>query len=158
MSPTQDAITKIIEGSPVAALAVVDDHGPAVSQVGFAVTRGPLRFHLLVSGLSAHTSTLAADPRCALLLSSRDEGPDLASPRLSVRGRATFVSREDAEALGITAAYRARHPMAETLLGLADFRFVTIEPVEGTLVLGFGRAFQLSGEDLETSRHVRPDK
>lgn len=158
MTTPADAIARIIESSPLAALGVVDDRGPALSQVGFAVTRGPLSFHLLVSSLAAHTAALAADPRCALLLSERDDDSGLASPRLSIRGRASFVSREDAEARGITAAYRARHPMAETLLGLADFRFVTIEPAEGTLILGFGRAFELSGPDLETSRHVRPGK
>ncbi len=119
MTTPADAIARIIESSPLAALGVVDDRGPALSQVGFAVTRGPLSFHLLVSSLAAHTAALAADPRCALLLSERDDDSGLASPRLSIRGRASFVSREDAEARGITAAYRARHPMAETLLGEA---------------------------------------
>ena len=45
-------------------------------------------------------------------------------------------------------------PIADTLLGLSDFQFVEIVPSEGTFIQGFGRAYRVTGTNLDELTHV----
>lgn len=159
MTPSADALWQLLDRTPVAALAVSEGGHPSASQVAFVTLREPARVFVLVSELSSHTAALRADPRCGLLVSDPPAADDPRSnhalTRLSLRCAATFVSRDEAEALGVTARYRARYPIAETLLGLRDFHFVALRPEGGTFIQGFGRAYAVSGDDLETLAHQR---
>ncbi len=77
--------------------------------------------------------------------------------RASLRCRATFLSRDEAEARGITAAWRARFPrVSPMILGLNDFHFVKLapEPGAGSFVQGFGRAWRITGDELDIAEHV----
>jgi putative heme iron utilization protein len=153
-----DTLRALLDDALVASLAVLEDGAPSLSLVGFVVTRGPARFYLLLSELSAHTAALRADPRCSLMLhalpSPDDPNANHALTRLIVKGRARFLSRTEAGEAGATSRYRARYAIADTLLGLSDFHFVEIVPQGATFIAGFGRAYRVSGEDLEELEHV----
>jgi hypothetical protein len=160
MSPLDD-LERLLDAGRVATLAYLDDGGaPATSLVPFVATRGPRRLHLLVSDLAAHTRALAADPRASLLVhdppSADRPGGDHAVPRVAIRARAAFLARDEAEARGATAAYRAKYEAADMLLGLGDFRFVELVPERASLVLGFGRAFEVRGPELDALEAVAP--
>lgn len=127
------------------ALATLDAGGhPFASLVAVATDMdgSPL---LLLSGLSAHTRNIAADPRVSLLLSQGGKGDPLAHPRLTIMGRVAAFDSEAARA-----RYLARHPKAATYAGFGDFGLYRLTIEGGHLNGGFARAARLSAEELLT--------
>jgi heme iron utilization protein len=161
MSSPQEALKTLFDQSPVASLATLEEGAPAVSLVPFVVLSEPVRFYILVSELSPHTRMLRTDARCGWMISEAPKEADARSnhalTRFMTRARAQFLSRESARDVGVEAAYRARFPIAETLLGLSDFYFVALTPIEGSasMVQGFGRAYEVHGENLDVFTHRR---
>ena len=94
---------------------------------------------LLLSELSAHTSHLRADPRCALLVTgiAAAENPQTL-PRLALRGTAQPIVSDAARA-----AYLRHHPYAELYAGFADFHFWALNLEEAHYVGGFAAAASL---------------
>lgn len=156
MTP-HETLQSLVGESLVASLAVIDQGEPAVSLVAFAHEWGPLRLHLFVSDLSAHTPALRASPRCSLMMhkspAADDPNSNHALTRLIVRADATFVSREAAKERGVLDRWRAKYAITDMLAGLSDFHFVELVPVEATFVMGFGRAYKCAGPDLERMEH-----
>jgi len=154
----QEKLKALLEGQPVASLAVLDHGSPAVSLVPFVVQWDPLRFSIVISDLSSHTQALRADPRASLLIheppTPGDPRSNHALPRVMVSGKAQFLSRKEAQAQGFEALYRAKYEIAEMILGLADFHFCQITPTGGSFIQGFGQAFRLSGPNLDQLEHL----
>ena len=98
---------------------------------------------LLLSGLSAHTSNLGADPRSSLLLSAGGKGDPLAHPRLTLVGA---VARTDEPR--VRARFLRRHPKAELYADFPDFGFRRMAVGSAHLNGGFARAAALAGSDL----------
>ena len=90
-------LASLIHGRSVAALATLHDGGPFASMIPYAtlVTGAPprLRFVTHVSGLSAHTRDMRADPRVCLLVMAAESGavPPQAMPRVSLPCTVEFV-------------------------------------------------------------------
>ncbi|SIQ27879.1 hypothetical protein SAMN05880582_1011347 [Rhizobium sp. RU20A] len=103
---------------------------------------------LLVSGLSAHTRALDADPRCSLLAGDPGKGDPLAYPRLTLQCRAVPVARDSDDHVRIRARFLRRHPKAKLYADFPDFRFFRLEPERASLNGGFGRAYVLDGGDF----------
>ena len=84
----------LLRVSRFGALATVDpdDGAPFATRVATAtdLDGAPL---ILVSGLSAHTRGLEADPRCSLLIGEPGKGDPLAHPRLTVKATAQRPTR-----------------------------------------------------------------
>ena len=104
---------------------------------------------LLLSSLSEHTRQLAADPRCALLVSAvaTDVNPQTA-PRLTITGLAEAVNDP-----ALKARFLAVHPYAALYADFADFALWRVVPMQGNFVAGFARATRLRAADL----HPDPD-
>lgn len=161
MSSVIAALHALLDEVPVASLGVRAGEGVDVSLVPFLALRAPRRFVLLVSELSAHTAALREAGRATLMVhrdtTADDPRDHHAVERASLRCAATFLPRADADARGITAAWRERFPrVAPMILGLKDFHFVELTPEPGGagFVQGFGRAWQISGDDLDVAEHV----
>lgn len=156
-----EALHALLDEVPVASLGVRAGEAVDVSLVPVVALRAPRRFALLVSELSPHTAALRAEGRASLLL-HRDPVADdprdhHALERASLRCRATFLSRDEAEVRGLTAAWHTRFPrVAPMILGLGDFHFVELVPEPGgtSFVQGFGRAWRIAGDDLERAEHL----
>ena len=133
-----------------AALAWTDpDTGtPGISRIAFA--RDPEAGMLtLVSGLAPHFRALRDCPDCALMLGEVGEkGDPLTHPRLMIRARADFVSRDDTARPGLRARWLDRNPKATVYIDLPDFAFVRLTPVSALLNGGFARAFHIDPGDL----------
>jgi putative heme iron utilization protein len=159
MPEPPDHLRALLTDQPVASLAVLEQGSPAVSLVPFVVQWDPLTLFSLLSQLSSHTQALHQDPRCSLLIHASPEAGDPHSHhallRVSIKATAKWLTRQEAEDLGVTAAYRQRFAIAEMLLGLGDFQFVQFVPQEATLIRGFGGAFHLSGPNLEHATQLR---
>ena len=119
------------DGQPFASLVT-----PAIAPDGSAL--------LLLSSLSAHTRHLAAEPRCALMVTgaAEDANPQTA-PRLTVTGRA--VPERDPNWRGY---WLARHPYAALYAGFTDFALWRVTPEAGHFVAGFARAGRLTAQAL----------
>ena len=143
--PFEDA-RALLRGCRFATLGTLSEGGgPFATLVAVAGdARGcPL---LLLSDLARHTANLARDGRASLLLDgSEGRRERLAAPRLTLTGS---VARVEGEADEERRRYLARHPDAERLLALSDFRFYRMVPDAGHLVAGFGRIDTIAAEAL----------
>ncbi len=148
----------LLRGARFGALAVLDAESgaPLASRVGVATDADgtPL---ILVSGLSAHTGALLADPRCSLLLGEPGKGDPLAYPRVSLICRAQKVPAGAADRERCERRYLNRNPKAKLYAGLGDFSFFRLEMESASLNGGFGRAYRLARGDLIVSGPVVRD-
>jgi len=123
------------------------DGSPDASYAPFVDAEGG-SFLVLVSGLARHTANLLRTARTSVML-IEDEST---AGQIFGRRRATFACRVE-PILRATAAWtagvdalQARHGTVVTMLrDLQDFQLLRLVPESGTLVLGFGKAWRLSG-------------
>jgi heme iron utilization protein len=106
---------------------------------------------LLLSQLSAHTQALMRDARCSLLCGEPGNGEPLTYPRITLIGVARPIARNSAEHETAKSLYLAAHPKAALYADFGDFGFWRVVFARANLNAGFGRAYELSKEDLETS-------
>ena len=135
-----------------AALAVLDEFGaPSVTRIAFGRHEDG-KILSLVSDLSAHSARLKAHPRCGLLIGDPPaKGDPLAFARLSIAAEATFLTRDDPEHYQRRASWLKAHPKSALYVDFADFKFIEFTPLHADLNGGFGKAYQLTVDDL------RPD-
>lgn len=157
---TSNPLHTLLEQSWAASLAVSQHNFPAISLVTYTHLLDPLRLFLLVSELSAHTNALKENPKCAVMVNAlptpNDPNSNHALTRVMMDMTATFLTRDEALASGVTAMWRQKYAITDTLLGLSDFHFVELKPSRATFIQGFGRAFECTGDNLEQMEHVRP--
>ena len=141
----------LLRASRFGALATLDpeDGAPFATRVATATDMdgAPL---ILVSGLSAHTKGLEAEPRCSLLVGEPGKGDPLAHPRLSLKAVARRLERGSDEQLRAEHRYLARHPKAKLYIGFPDFALYRLEPDTALLNGGFARAYRMLRDELLT--------
>src|SRR6056297_3304010 len=122
------------------ALAVLDPEmgRPAVTRIAVALDLEgtPLT---LVSDLSSHTRALRGDPR--------------AYPRITLAVEGAFVTRDSPDHAVLRDHWVARRPKSKLYVDFTDFSFVRLRPASAALNGGFGKAFELTADDLH-SRNV----
>ena len=130
--------------APHGALATLAaDGAPRLSRVAVLWLPGT-GATLLLSDLSDHARALAADPRASLLLGEPGpKGDPLAHPRLTLSGRAA-----PADKTALAPAWARARPKTRLYLDFADFRIWRLDPTEGLLNAGFGRAHRVAPADL----------
>lgn len=144
-----------------AILATVDtDAQPDASYTPFvddAATAGAVL--ILVSGLARHTANMLRSRRASVMLILDESG----AAQVFARRRATFLCRVEEIARGSPTwasgvdALQARHGAVVAMVReLGDFQLLRLVPESGTLVLGFGRAFRLTGPGCEEIEPIRP--
>lgn len=118
-------------------------------------------FYVLVSGLSAHTGHLLANPAVAILL-IEDESQArqaYARKRLGFDCHAETVATDDPVRAPLLRRFRERFgEIIDVLTGLPDFVLFRLVPQSGSFVLGFGQAYRIEAPDLERLVPVRPGK
>ncbi|MCC6007305.1 MAG: HugZ family protein [Rhodobacteraceae bacterium] len=140
----------LIDTARFAALAVLEPGSglPAVTRVALATDEDGLPVSL-ISELSAHTRALMADPRCALLLGEPGgRGDPLTHPRLSLSCEADFVARDAPRRAALRSRYLRLRPKARLYADFADFHLVRFRPLRAALNGGFGRAWDMTADDL----------
>ena len=148
-----EAITlakSLIVNAPFGALGVLhpETQTPLVTRVaiGTDLAGAPLT---LISDLAAHTKALRNTPTCGLLLGEPGaKGDPLAHPRLSLQATATFLSRDDADFQETRDSYLKSHPKSKLYIDFADFHFVRLTITSAALNGGFGKAYNLTAQDL----------
>ena len=116
---------------------------------------------LFLSALSNHTGNLMRDARISLmLLEDAAAAPNsFARKRVSLRGKAVTVAREDRLYEDVLAEFRRRFgEIMQLLESLPDFTLFRIGLEAGSFVRGFGQAYRLEGHKLDRLRHIDPRK
>ena len=136
---------RLLADASFAALGVIEPETatPMVSRIALvaAPDAAPLS---LISDLSLHSTCLAANPACSLLVGDPEaKGDPLTHPRLTLQARAT-----QADKAALKAHYLAAYPKAKLYYDFGDFRLIRFEVSHAFLNGGFGKAYQLSPADL----------
>ncbi len=139
------ALLRLLQHTPVAALATLHKGEPAVSMAPYALLPDG-RFILHVSRLATHTQDMQVHAQVSLLVTAPAGSVEtpLALPRVSVQGQASVCMPEAPDHAAARAAYLARLPDAEALFGFGDFSLFLIEPQFLRYVAGFGRAYTVT--------------
>lgn len=107
----------------------------------------------LLSGIALHSRALAKDPRAALMIApAQPQGDPMSWPRLSLQVIATQMPPDD----DLRARWLQHHPRSKLYLGLPDFRFWRLQPVDGLLNAGFGAACRVDAASLLASDMATP--
>ena len=108
--------------------------------------------YVFVSGLSAHTANLRATGQAGVLMIEDESKTEqiFARRRLSYDCTASVLDRDDEGWGAISARFSDRFGnIIDVLKGLKDFDIFQLKPQSGQFVVGFGAAYQISGEHLD---------
>jgi len=103
---------------------------------------------ILASMLTTHMKAIIADPRCALLLGEPGRGDPLAWPRITLLCTAERIDRDSESDRRIRSRFLRRHPKAKLYVAFRDFSFFRLVPKRVSLNAGFGRAYNILGDEL----------
>ncbi|QBK31620.1 HugZ family protein [Roseitalea porphyridii] len=109
---------------------------------------------VLVSALSAHLGAMVDEPRTALLVGEPGKGDPLAHPRITLTTLAEPIGRGTDTHARIRRRHLARHPKAELYVDFGDFAFFRLTIRSASLNGGFGKAYNLTADDLAPSGDV----
>ncbi|MCK6629248.1 MAG: pyridoxamine 5'-phosphate oxidase family protein [Anaerolineae bacterium] len=133
-------------------LATVDGQGaPLVSYAPFAVDQAR-QFYIFVSELSGHTANLRRTGQVSVMLIEDEQTAYqiFVRRRLTFFCRASLLERDTPEWQAAAEIYRAKFKeFFEIIQSFQDFQMFKLSPIGGGLVVGFGRAYDISGAALD---------
>jgi len=103
---------------------------------------------MIGSQLSMHTKALLRDPRCSILVGEPGKGDPLAWPRLTLLTNAERIEADGESHSRIRRRFLSRHPKAKLYADFPDFSFFKLNPHSGNLNAGFGKAYEIDGNDM----------
>jgi putative heme iron utilization protein len=139
----------LLLGQRLVALGVVVEGEPVVGLLPYAVSADRTALIVQSSSLARHSRGLdAAGARWSGMIHEPDaaETDPLQVARLQIEGVVDPLRGDRPEFPPAARAFLARFPQAAMTLPLPDFTLYRLEIVGGRMVLGFGRALNLSGE------------
>jgi putative heme iron utilization protein len=133
------------------------DGTPRVSYAPFILNERR-QFYIFISQLAAHTAHLQRTGQASLMLIEDESATDqiFARKRATFQCQARLIKRDGTEAEAVLAEFERRFgQMVGLLKSLPDFQLFKLQPQSGLLVLGFGQAYELSGERFAELTHRR---
>ena len=141
---------QLMADAQFAAVAVLEPETgmPLVSRVAVAVEADGSPF-VLASDLSGHSRALARDGRASLLFGEPGpKGDPLTHPRVTVIGRIEKLERGDPQHVARRDFWLKKHPKSKLYVDFSDFHFWRMKVERANLNGGFGKAYELTAEDL----------
>jgi len=117
-------------------------------------------FYVYVSELSAHTKNLREQKQGSLMIieDEKTAAQLFARKRVTFQCRAEEIERDSSQWTDITDQMKAKlGGVFEHLMGMTDFHLIRLTPEKGRLVVGFGMAFDVVGDQMDRLEHVRGD-
>ena len=141
-------LSGLLLGQRLVALGVVAEGEPIVGLLPYAVADDRSALIVQASGLARHSRGLVAGAPWSGMIHEPDAvGTDpLQVPRLQLEGVVDPLRGDRPEFQAAARAFLGRFPQAAATLQLPDFTLNRLEIRGGRMVLGFGRALNLSGE------------
>ncbi len=155
----QQHFQKLKKHSQTIFLSTLDVSGkPNASYAPFVMdTQGSL--YIFVSGLASHTRDLLANPVASVLLmqDEQDSRQIFSRQRVSYQCKVEVVSDNETDYAMILDKFEKRFGnVVDLLRGLPDFILFRLRPYKGQFVMGFGKAYTLTGEGLLELQHIDP--
>ena len=140
----------LLRDARFASLAFTDisTGGPSISRIIVASIPNQ-GLVTLISDLSAHSQALALVNKCALLIGEPGKGDPLAHPRMSVIAQAVRLPERMKENVALVEPFMAMHPKTKLYFNFLDFAFWRFSIARMDLNGGFGKAYQLTHEDID---------
>ena len=133
-------------------MSTVDSEGwPLISYAPFVVDDNR-SFYVFLSDLAKHTSYLRESRKASVMFIEDEE----ATAQIFARTRVIFqcdveMTRSSKSAERMLAKMEDRFgELLITLRSLSDFHLFRLSPKNGTFVMGFGKAYSISGERMES--------
>jgi putative heme iron utilization protein len=147
---SEPTLARLIREIRIAALGTLHEGESNLAMVAYSFAEDFSAFTIHVSRLGKHTTDMESDPRVSLLITETDDrrADPQTLARVSIRGTAELLPRNDPGYAQVKQDYLARFPEAEQLFSLRDFNLWKITPTDGRYEAGFGRAFNLVSEAL----------
>jgi len=120
--------------------------------------RSPGSFYIFVSQLAAHTRNLLANRTVAIMIVADEQSTSqiFSRTRVNYLCDATKIAPDSPDYTLVLDDYQERHgKMAALLRQLPDFVLFQLQPKSGQFVMGFGKAYALTGENLSVFEHSR---
>lgn len=145
-----EAIKSVILGS-------VDSQGQPLASYAPYVMDEHRHIYVMLSGMSPHSQNLETTAKVsALFIEDEAQAKNVfARKRLTFDCAVAIIPPSDRRFDQIADAMYERHgAMVERLRLMPDFRLFELIPQGGRLVMGFGAAFEISGEHLDQLRQL----
>lgn len=138
----------LLLGQRLVALGVVVEGEPVVGLLPYAVSADRTALIVQSSSLARHSRGLDAGAPWSGMIHEPDsaETDPLQVARLQIEGVVDPLRGDRPDFQPAARAFLARFPQAAMTLQLPDFTLYRLEIRGGRMVLGFGRALNLSGE------------
>lgn len=147
----------LVAGVRSVQLGTVDESGRPNVSYAPTIIEEDRSLYVYVSELSGHTSNLMRTKITSAMLIEDEAGADhlFARRRITYQCQVEEVERES-EAWS-TILDRMEQKLGEIIKSLRqmeDFHLIRLMPQSGRLVVGFGQAFNVSGEKMEILTHI----
>ena len=113
--------------------------------------------YIYTSHLSPHVRDLI-NQRMATCMLCADEGVSQniwARNRLKFSVEAVVIARNDVNFDGLCVDFTSAHgPTMDLIRNFTDFHMIRLIPLKGVLVLGFAKAFTVSGTNFDITAHI----
>ncbi|TEW54163.1 heme utilization protein HutZ [Psychromonas sp. RZ22] len=137
-------------------LATVNADGkPNVSYAPFVYTEDG--YYVLISEIARHTQNILVNPSVSLMLIEDESTAKslYARTRLTFDATGVVVPRQTEKWAKLIVLMQQR--LGDTVNGLsqlADFKLIHLQPEQGLFVKGFGKAYQVSSDELVDFVHL----
>ena len=146
----KQAYASLLQSCSTLQLATLSpDNQPEASYAPYIYVDG--RYYIFVSELASHTQNILHDPNVSLMLieSEADARNLFARKRFSAQCLAIEISREADSYVSLLDQLEQRFGSTIGMLRtLPDFHLFELQPQQGRLVIGFGKAFELDASQL----------
>lgn len=156
VATAHEALHTLLTTQQSAVLATVNADGLPLASYAPFVADPAKNFYVFASTLSQHTGNLLRTGQASVMLIA-DEAE---TTQIFARARLTFACTaaelpRDGETWQVAAAhYEERFASMFSLLrGLGDFKMFKLKPYSGALVVGFGAAYTVGGDEMD---HLTP--
>lgn len=156
ISPEQ-ALVELKKNCKTIVMSTLSENGhPHCSYTPFCLDGNSLLIY--ISELAEHTRNIFSNPSLSVMLiaDEADTKQMFARTRLTLTCEAKAIARDTEDYDKLLEQFQSKHgKTVELLRSLPDFHLVRLTPRSGRIVLGFGQAYQLAGDQLEQFVHTR---
>ncbi len=153
----EDEARRLLNGFKTLLMSTVSAEGvPDASYAPFVRMEDDC-FYVYVSGLSRHTVNLEATGLVSILFveDERDAKQLFARRRLSFDSRVELIPRDSETWKDVMDRFSSKFgDVIDVIRPLRDFKLFRITPETGIYVKGFGRAYRISGGNLDNFEHI----
>jgi len=152
MQKVQSQLAALLATRESVLLASTADDGTPHASYAPVIIGENGRYYVHISELAKHYHNLNANGRVSALMieDEKDAGNIFARKRLTLEGKATKLDKESAGWTQVMDKFAAKFGefFNNSLRNQGDFHTFELSFDSGTLVLGFGAAFRLTGAEL----------